>query len=153
MVSQSIVVHTEETAALLNRLLSGCGRGELHAVLPGQENEKKLLVADCEQMLDYVSGFSTCLAAYDLRDDKRLAGVKVTTFSTTNNAADYTAHGLRVTPEGFTVFEMVSVGCIGRVRLHRLPASGQEPVLAAAAAAVVCGAPLAQVMETLQEAC
>ncbi|HCC03138.1 MAG TPA: hypothetical protein DHW78_04375 [Ruminococcaceae bacterium] len=151
MTSQSIVVGKEETARLLNRLLKDCGWEQVKAVLPGKEQQKKLLVVDSPEMLRWVQGFPQCLAEYTLREDPRFAGVKLTTYSLENDRADYTARGLHTTPEGYKAFEIVGTGCIGRVRLRMLPACGEELILIAASAAVVCGAPFAQVLSSLHK--
>lgn len=151
MVSPCIVVGNEKIADLLNRLLQDCDRKALQAVLPGSETDKKLLVANNTGMLRFAEGFPSCLAEYSLCGDTRLAGTKLTTYSLQNDAADYTARGLHTTAEGFAAFEIVGVGCIGRVRLRGLPDGEEETILAAASAAVVCGAPFAQVLATLQQ--
>lgn len=151
MVSSSVVVEKEETARLLNRLLKDCGREHLRAVLPGREKEKELLLVSSAAMLQYAEGFSKCLAEYSLHEDSRLVGKQLTTYSLKEEAADYTACGLHTTAEGFSAFEIVGVGCIGRVRLRSLPQGGEETILMAASAAVVCGAPFAQVLASLQQ--
>ncbi len=151
MSCQSIVVGEKSTVDLLNRLLLDCGRDCLQAVLPGQEQEKKLVVADSEEMLQWVKGFPRCLAVYSLRDRPELSGLELTTYSLENDSADYTARGLHRTPEGYTAFEIVGTGCIGRVRLQNLPEGGENTILEAASAAVVCGAPFAQVLGCLHK--
>ncbi|MDD4807453.1 MULTISPECIES: hypothetical protein [Caproicibacterium] len=150
MESRSIVVSGEPMVSLLNRLLQSCGLTDLQAVLPGKEKKKVLLVADREPMLRYVSGFQRCLASYPLREDPRLHSVQLFTYSLESDSADYNARGLHVTPQGYTAFEIVGVGCIGRVRLKSLAEGEEERILAAVAAAVVCGAPLAKVLSCLQ---
>ena len=150
MTGSSIVVENQKIAELLNRLLQDCGRDTLRAVPPGQESAQGLLLADCAEVLRLARDFPACLAANPLRQDARLAGKKLTTYSLQNDAADYTARGLHTTAEGYTAFEIVGVGCIGRVRLRRPPRGEEETILAAASAAVVCGAPFAQVLASLQ---
>ena len=77
--------------------------------------------------------------------------MKLTTYSLENDCADYTARGLHRTPEGYTAFEIVGTGCIGRVRLQNLPEGGERAILEAASAAVVCGAPFALVLGCLHK--
>ncbi|MCH3971533.1 MAG: hypothetical protein LKE53_01980 [Oscillospiraceae bacterium] len=154
MENRFIMVSGQPMASLLGSLLAACGRKDLQVVLPDQtlkKSEKELLVADKEPVLRCAVGFPRCLAAYPLREDPRLRGLQqLSTYSLKSDCADYTARGLHLTPEGYTAFEIVGVGCIGRVRLKSLAKGEEELILAATAAAVMCGIPLAKALACLQ---
>ena len=107
-----------------------------------------LLLCDSKEA-EYAKNFSICVADYELAALPALEGLKLLTYSTTSNSADFTARNIRQTPEGFTAFEIIGVGVIGRVKLV---AGSEESIgcaLAAAAAAIACGIPFAEVLDAL----
>lgn len=151
---QSIAAAEEQTRTLLAALCQDCGRGDLEVAAPGQETGAPLLlIVDRAALLERAPRYPKVLAEHSLRCEPPLPGRALTTYSLSDNGADYTARNLRVTPEGFTAFEIVGTGCIGRVRLHRLPVGGQNAILSAVSAAAVCGVPFAEVLQALQKRC
>ena len=77
--------------------------------------------------------------------------VPVITYSTQKAEATYTAHNLRQRPDGVD-FELVAVGCIGRVKLKTPGLFSAYNALAAAACALTIGIPFDEVVAALCEA-
>lgn len=151
---RSIAAAQERTRALISALCGVCGRTDLEAVAPHRETAAPLLlIVDRPALLAYAGAFPKVLAEYSLRAALPLSTCAVTTYSLEEDGADYTARNLRTTPEGFTAFEIVGTGCIGRVRLRHLPAGGQSVILQAVGAVVACGVPFADVLNALQKRC
>lgn len=88
-----------------------------------------------------------CVAEFDLQD--LVPAESLLTFSLTQNAADFTVKHPQCTGDGVLSFDMIGVGVIARIRLHSAGTEDLSTALAAAAAAVCAGIPLAQVSETL----
>ena len=154
MQMRSIVAAEERTRTLLSALCEACGRTDLEAVAPdGEMGAPLLLVVDRPTLLAHADAFPKVLAEYSLRAALPLSTCAVTTYSLEEDGADYTARNLRTTPEGFTAFEIVGTGCIGRARLRHLPAGGQSVILQAVGAAVACGVPFADALSALQKRC
>lgn len=151
---RSIVAAEERTRVLISALCEACGRTELKAVAPHRETGAPLLlIVDRPALLVHADAFPKILVEYSLCAALPLSTCAVTTYSLEEDSADYTARNLRVTPEGFTAFEIVGTGCIGRVRLQHLPAGGQSVILQAVGAVVACGVPFAVALSTLQKRC
>lgn len=151
---RSIAAAEEKTRTLISALCEACGRADLKAVAPHREmGAPLLLIVDRPALLAYTDAFPKVLAEYSLRAALPLSTCAVTTYSLEEDGADYTARNLRVTPEGFTAFEIVGTGCIGRVRLRHLPAGGQSVILQAVGAVAACGVPFADALNTLQKRC
>ena len=107
-----------------------------------------LLFRDAEKIKD-AKLFSACVADYELAVRPELDGLHLLTYSITSNNADFTARNIRQTQDGFAAFEIVGVGVIGRVKLAAGCDQSVETALAAAAAAIACGIPFAEVLEAL----
>jgi len=139
------------TISILKRILDFCDREiEVTTAVSNQflQNDKLtlLLLCDAEQA-DSARNFALCVTNYEFTALPALAGLNLLTYSTVSDSADITVRNIRQTPEGFTAFEMIGVGVIGRVKI-----TGEEfvtPALAAAAAAIACGIPFAEVLNAL----
>lgn len=165
MRAKNIGVAQARVAQLLAGVFSACGREDLRAVAPDEcAGEPVLLVAHCAALLAHAGRYRRVLAPYALRQQALQTGTAaLTTYSLDSDAADYTARNLRRTPEGFIAFEIVGVGCIGRIRLQGrlpvppgaplLPREEQEDILAAVAAAVSCGVSFADALDAMQALC
>lgn len=95
---------------------------------------KKSLFAQVEHMVVNIDD------AYGRRLLDEVRGPQRLTFSAQSDAADYTAHGVRLSASGVQ-FEMVGCGFIRRVRFPMPGAYSVENALAAAAAAIALGIP------------
>lgn len=139
------------TITILQSILSACGRcraallGELPA---GQFRPAVLLLCEPSGAAQ-AERFEACVADYDFAAMPQVAAHHPLTYSVGNDSADFTARNVRRTQDGFTTFEMVGVGVIGRVRLAGGEENRVREALAAAAAAVACGIPLAEVLRAL----
>jgi hypothetical protein len=139
------------TISILKDILDYCDRqiGVTDAV--GEQfsqNEKPMLLLLCgEEQADKAKNFEICVTDYELAALPALNGLNPLTFSTASDSADFTARNIRQTADGLTAFEIIGVGVIGRVKLADRQAV--TPALAAAAAAIACGVPFAEVMDAL----
>jgi len=141
------------TIEVLKNILALCGRSN-YMVSPADElvgqdmQPMVLLFCDAEKVKD-ASLFSSCVADYELAALPELDGLHPLTYSITSNNADFTARNIRQTQDGFAAFEIVGVGVIGRVKLAARCGQSVQTALAAAAAAIACGIPFAEVLEAL----
>lgn len=141
------------TIAILKDILARCGRSCYHVApagepVPSGMQPAVLLLFDAEEAAD-TTRFAKCVADYGLAVKPELAALQPVTYSTDSDNADFTARNIRRMPEGFISFEIVGVGVIGRVRLAVPSESSVKMALAAAAAAIVCGVPFAEVLDAL----
>ncbi len=86
---------------------------------------------------------------YDCPFREKLTGCKLLTYSMDSDFADFTVRNLRQAPDGGSVFEIVGVGLIGRIKLLDGDRDAVKSLLALAAAALVCGVPFAGVLDVL----
>ncbi len=140
------------TTEVLKKLLKICGRNSYH-VLPANAPFEPVLQPAVLLYYDVLAAadacrFPLCVARYESAGDSQLQGLNPLTFSMENNYADFTACNIRRV-ENLIQFEIVGIGVIGRVRLPCEYESWVEIFLAAAAAAISCGVPFAEVMEAL----
>lgn len=139
------------TIFILKNILGFCGR-EIGVVdisgekLLEEEKPSLLLLCDAEQA-ESAKNYALCVTDYELAALPVFAGLNLLTYSTVSDSADFTARNIRRTSEGFTAFEIIGVGVIGRVKC------GAElsvaAAIAAAAAAIACGVPFAEVLDAL----
>lgn len=138
---------------MLKKILAFCGRGSIRVVPAGEPAEPGfhpavLLLCDATKIPD-AERFPVCVAGYGIAAQPELQGLRPVTFSAESDSADFTARNIHRTKDGFTAFEIVGVGVIGRVRLAGDSTRYIEAVLAAAAAAISCGIAFAEVLEAL----
>ncbi|HEX3039023.1 MAG TPA: hypothetical protein VHP54_01845 [Caproiciproducens sp.] len=141
------------TTQVLKKILAFCGRGNCRVAPAGEPTEPGvhpavLLLCDAVKAAD-ADRFPVCVAGYDIAARPELQGLRPVTFSAESDSADFTARNIRRTQDGFTAFEIVGVGVIGRVRLAGDSVPYVGAVLAAAAAAISCGIAFAEVLEAL----
>lgn len=141
------------TIAVLKNILTLCGRSSYHVApaggqLPPGVQPAVLLLCDAVKAGD-AGQFSVCVAGYEFAALPELSAFHPLTYSVKSDSADFTARNIRQTQDGFTAFEIVGVGVIGRVKLAVRTPDSIETVLAAAAAAIACGIPFAEVLEAV----
>lgn len=140
------------TISILRNILEFCGRENYllaAAADPVPENVQRAVLLLCDAQCPPAGEFSVCVADYAFSAMPEIAALKPLTYSTSSDSADFTARNIRKLPEGFSAFEMIGVGVIGRVRLATENPDWVGPALAAAAAAIACGIPFAEVLEAL----
>lgn len=108
-----------------------------------------VLLAPEPQEIPLPALFSVCVTKFEPEKPKPLGFRSVFTYSTRWDGADFTARNIRTLPDGTTVFEMVGIGIIGRVRLEHAQKGDVEASLAAAAAAMAAGVPFAGILDAL----
>lgn len=141
------------TTEVLKNILVLCGRGS-YRVAPANEPVAQgvepmvLLFCDIETVKN-AEQFFTCVAGYEFGGRLEQDGLHPFTYSTLSDRADFTARNIRQTQDGFTAFEIVGTGVIGRVKLPAGCEQSVDTVLAAAAAAISCGISFAEVLEAL----
>ena len=145
---------TERATYFLRKILGNSGRGDF-TVTPAQRAVERgetasVLLADGSLVFPVPALFSVCVTKFEPDRPKPPGFQNVVTYSVKWDCADFTARNIRAFPDGATAFEIVGVGIIGRVRLER----GQEEddveaALAAAAAAMAAGIPLAEGLDAL----
>ena len=144
-------------ADIIVGILKLCGRDGCIEVVKGTQfpeiHEPTVLLL-CQDCGGITAGECQCVVSeYSLaRNIKNCNPKTLRTYSSKTDAADFTARNIRVTPDGFTAFEIVGVGIIGRVRLNTQRSGVIDDVLAAAAAAVETGIPFADVLKALNSA-
>jgi hypothetical protein len=141
------------TTVVLKNILTLCGRSS-YRVAPagepiGQEVQPAVLLFCDAEKVDYAERFSSCVAGYEIAGLPELEGLHPLTYSIASDSADFTARNIRRTADGFAAFEIVGVGVIGRVKLAAGCEKSVSTALAAAAAAIACGIPFAEVLEAL----
>lgn len=141
------------TMAALRDILTLCGRDNCLvapvAELPAQEAQPAVLLLCDAESVHGAEHFPVCVAGYEFAAHPELAIFNPLTYSVKSDSADFTARNIRQTQDGLTAFEVVGVGVIGRVKLSTPKTDAVETVLAAAAAAIACGIPFAEVLEAL----
>lgn len=139
------------TISILQSILSACGRCRAVPLgqRPGGQFRPAVLLLCEPSGAAQADGFETCVADYDFAAMPGIAARRPLTYAVGNDSADFTARNVRRTRDGFTAFEIVGVGVIGRVRIAGCGESGVKDALAAAAAAVACGIPFAEVLRAL----
>lgn len=153
--SKLIAVHDKNGNAIsiLKEILNRCGRN-CYRVAPAGEpsaaSERRAVLLVCN-LSDFSveEPFETCVVNYDFAAVPNLAVLHPLTYSIQSNNADFTARNIRNTPDGFYAFEVVGVGVIGRVKFAATREEQVETALAAAAAAIACGIPFAEVLAAL----
>ena len=140
------------TTEVLKKILKICGRDNYH-VMPADAPFEPALQPAVLLYYDVLTvgeacRFPLCVARYESAGLPQLQGLKPRTFSVENNRADFTACNIRRV-ESLIQFEIVGVGVIGRVKLPCKYEPSVEILLAAAAAAISCGVPFAEVLEAL----
>jgi UDP-N-acetylmuramate-alanine ligase len=139
------------TISILRWILSECGRC-CRAVFLGEEepgsSRLAVLLLSGPSDASQAEKFETCVADYDFSAMPQIAQLHPLTYSVGNDSADFTARNVRE-KDGVTTFEIVGVGVIGRVRLADCNEKCVKSALAAAAAAVACGNPFAEVLKAL----
>lgn len=154
---KQIVVSDENghIISVLKNILALSGRDNYVVAAVGepiQPNTQPVVLLLCNsKQVECAKNFPVCVVDYDLAAQPSLAGLKLLTYSTTSDSADFTARNIRRTPEGFIAFEMIGVGVIGRVKLGTGGGESINCVLAAAAAAIACGIPFAEVLDALNK--
>jgi hypothetical protein len=108
-----------------------------------------VLLASESQKISLPALFSVCVMKFEPEKPKPFGFRSVFTYSTRWDGADFTARNIRILPDGTTVFEMVGIGIIGRVRLEHAQKGDVEASLAAAAAAMAAGVPFAGILDAL----
>lgn len=114
-----------------------------------QEAQPVVLLLCDSKDAQCAKNFPVCVADYELAALPELAGLTLITYSTTSDSADFTARNIRQTPDGFTAFEIIGVGVIGRVKLRGKGSESIDCALASTAAAIACGIPFAEVLDAL----
>lgn len=144
----------ERATYLLKKILIDSGRGGVFSVASESEVMERglkasvLLAADLPACAE-PKLFPVCVMRFQPDRQKPDGFQSVITYSTEWNGADFTAHNIRILPNGMTAFEIVGVGIIGRVRLEQDREEDVETALAAAAAATAAGVPFAEVLSAL----
>lgn len=141
------------TTAVLKDILVLCGRASCtvapaHQPIGQNVQPAVLLFCDAGKIAD-AQRFPVCVASYELALRPELEGLHLFTYSIASDNADFTARNIRTTPDGYLAFEIVGVGIIGRVKLTAGCEESVSYALAAAAAAIACGIPFAEVLEAL----
>ncbi len=141
------------TTQVLKKIFAYCGRGNCRVAPAGEPAEPEshpavLLLCDTVKVPG-AEQFPVCVAGYGIAARPELQGLRPVTFSAESDSADFTARNIRRTQDGFTAFEIVGVGVIGRVKLAGDSKRYVEAVLAAAAAAISGGIAFAEVLEAL----
>lgn len=140
------------TITILQSVLSKCGRSCRATPLGEPESEpcRPAVLLLCEPSgISQAEKYESCVADYAFAAMPQLAEIHPVTYSVGDDRADFTARNVRRTEEGFTAFEIVGVGVIGRVRLAARWEDCVGAALASAAAAVACGIPFAEVLKAL----
>ncbi len=141
------------TISVLKNILALCGRENYVVAAAGepvlQDTQPMALLLCDSKGAKCAKNFSFCVADYELAALPALTGLKLITYSTASNNADFTARNIRQTPDGFTAFEIIGVGVIGRVKLVVNSMESIGCALAATAAAIACGIPFAEVLDAL----
>jgi UDP-N-acetylmuramyl pentapeptide synthase len=141
------------TTEVLKNILILCGRGSYtvaSAEEPVGQNVEPMVLLFCNiEKVKNTQQFFTCVADYEFAGSPELDGLHPLTYSTVSDRADFTARNIRQTQDGFTAFEIVGTGVIGRVKLPAGCEQSVDTVLAAAAAAISCGISFAEVLEAL----
>lgn len=140
------------TISILRDILTFCGHenylpAAAEDLVP--EDVQRAVLLLCDARRPSVEGFAVCVADYAFSAMPEIAALKPLTYSTVSDSADFTARNIRKLSEGFSAFEMIGVGVIGRVRLATENSDWVGPALAAAAAAIACGIPFAEVLDAL----
>lgn len=139
------------TISILKSILDFCGREiEVTGTIgkPYLQSEQPSLLLLCDAEFDgNAKDYEICVTAYEFAALPALAGLNPLTYSTISDSADFTARNIRQTAEGFTAFEIIGVGVIGRVKLNSK--ESVTSALAAAATAIACGVPFAEVLDAL----
>ncbi len=141
------------TIAVLKDILARCGRSCYRVVsveeqLPPDASLAVLLLCSAA-VPDDADRYSVCVAAYEFAAQPELAVLHPLTYSVKSDSADFTARNIRQTQDGFTAFEIVGVGVIGRVKLAARTEGAVCAALSAAAASIACGIPFAEVLDAL----
>lgn len=148
-----MTVEKDGGAALsLKKIFRLCGRSCFCVVRNGDAlppcAEKSVLLL-CRDGENFPSVFwKVCVAEQEISGHVPVCG-RCLTYSLGRDDADFTAHGIRTLPDGYTAFEIVGIGVIGRVRLKPGSPSSIHDALASAAAAVGSGIPFADVLMAL----
>nr|WP_319487498.1 hypothetical protein [uncultured Caproiciproducens sp.] len=125
-----------------NYLLASAGE-----IIPDHVQPAVLLLCDPEK--PNAEGFAVCVADYAFSAMPEISALKPLTYSTVSDSADFTARNIRKMPDGFTAFEIIGVGVIGRAKLAVDDTDSVVSALAATAAAIACGIPFAEVLDAL----
>lgn len=140
------------TISVLNKILLFCGRDNYLLAPAGRnipEDVQPAVLLLCDPECPAAGDFAVYVADYAFSAMPEVAALKPLTYSIVSDSADFTARNIRQLPDGFAAFEMIGVGVIGRVRLAADSMESVNPALAAAAAAIACGVPFAEVLDAL----
>lgn len=143
------------TIEVLRRILKSCKKENYEAVSVSEPLPEgtpcSVLLLCCGRLSEAASGYGVCVSDLESVPQSGLSGPgHLVTYSVDRNDADYTAKNIRTLRDGFTAFEIVGSGIIGRVRLgEKIP--GVRCALAAASAAVAAGIPFADVLRALND--
>lgn len=144
---------TERATYFLRKIIEQSGHGAFTVTSAQRAVERgekvSVLLADDSTAFPVPALFSVCVTRFEPDRPKPPGFQSVVTYSVKWDCADFTARNIRVLPDGAAAFEIVGVGIIGRVRLERGQEDDAEAVLAAAAAAMAAGIPLAEVLDAL----
>lgn len=140
------------TISVLNKILFFCGRENYLLAPAGQnvpEDVQPAVLLLCDPECPAAEDFAVYVADYAFSAMPEVAALRPLTYSTVSDSADFTARNIRKLSDGFAAFEMIGVGVIGRVRLAADSMDAVNSALAAAAAAIACGIPFAEVLDAL----
>lgn len=143
------------TIEVLRQILKSCKKENYTAASAGEPlppgTPCSVLLLCGPELPEGAAGYGTCVADLESALQPGFSGPEhFVTYSVDRNDADYTAKNIRTLRDGFTAFEIVGSGIIGRVRLgEKIP--GVRCALAAASAAVAAGIPFADVLRALND--
>ena len=141
------------TISVLKNIIALSGRENYVVAAAGEpipQDAQLVVLLLCDPKdVECAKNAPVCVTDYELAALPALVGLNLITYSTTSDSADFTARNIRQTPDGFTAFEMIGVGVIGRVKLCGGGGESINCALASTAAAIACGIPFAEVLDAL----